>query len=370
MDSRRLRWGVPIAVADALRVIRDDGSTDPGLDPKLSRDEAVRMYRGMMLERILDTRMLALQRQGRIGFYGPSVGQEAAIVGAALAMGPDDWIVPQYREPGAALVRGMPLRSLVAQLIGNAEDSVKGRQMPCHYVYRKGNYLSISSPVGTQIPHAVGVAWAMKIRREPAAVLVYFGDGATSTSDFHVAMNFAGVYRVPCVFLCNNNQWAISLPVSRQTASKTLSQKADAYGFDGVRVDGMDALAVYRATRDAVERARSGGGPTLLEAVTYRLGPHSSSDDPSRYREEAEVAPWRARDPLVVFRRYLERAATWDDAREAALEQEIGDEITRAVAEAERAPPPGRETLFTDVYADLPWNLREQMGDAGAGPRG
>ena len=347
-------------MTDLLRVIHDDGSTDPALDPRLPEADAVRLYRGMMLERVLDDRMLALQRQGRIGFYGPAVGQEAAIVGAAMALDPDDWIVPQYREPGAALLRGMPLRELLCQLMGNAEDPVKGRQMPCHYVYRKGNYLSISSPVGTQLPHAVGIGWGMRIRGDRSVVLVYFGDGATSTADFHVAMNFAGVFKVPCIFLCNNNQWAISLPVARQTASETLAMKAQAYGFDGLRVDGMDGLAVYRATRDAVDRARSGHGPTMVEALTYRLGPHSSSDDPSRYRDETEVSAWRERDPLLVFRRYLERSFRWDDRKEAALEKELGDEITRAVADAERVRPPALDTLFSDVYADIPWNLREQ----------
>jgi pyruvate dehydrogenase E1 component alpha subunit len=348
-------------MVDALRVIRDDGSTDPRLDPKLSEEDVLRLYRGMCLQRILDNRMLALQRQGRIGFYGPSLGQEAAIVGAAIAMDPDDWIVPQYREPGAALVRGMPLKELLCQLIGNAEDPVKGRQMPCHYVYRKGHYLSISSPVGTQLPHAVGIAWAMRLRGDSHAVLVFFGDGATSTADFHSALNFAGVVRAPTVFLCNNNQWAISVPVSKQTASATLAQKATAYGFDGVRVDGMDALAVFRATREAADRARKGGGPTMVEAITYRLGPHSSSDDPSRYRDESEVAIWRARDPIARFRRYLDHAGLWDEAREARLEQDIGEEITQAIQDAERAPPPSRDTLFTDVYAELPGHLREQM---------
>jgi pyruvate dehydrogenase E1 component alpha subunit len=351
-------------MVDALRVIRDDGSTDPRLDPKLSKEDALRLYRGMCLQRILDNRMLALQRQGRIGFYGPSLGQEAAIVGAAIAMEPDDWIVPQYREPGAALVRGMPLKELLCQLIGNAEDPVKGRQMPCHYVYSKGHYLSISSPVGTQLPHAVGIAWAMRLRGDSHAVLVFFGDGATSTADFHTALNFAGVFRAPTVFLCNNNQWAISVPVSKQTASATLAQKATAYGFDGVRVDGMDALAVFRATREAADHARKGGGPTMVEAITYRLGPHSSSDDPSRYRDESEVAVWRARDPIARFRRYLEHAGRWDESREAQLEQEIGDEISRAIQEAERASPPSRDTLFTDVYAEMPAHLREQMDSA------
>jgi len=355
-------------MVDALRIIQDDGSTDPRLDPKLSEEGAVRMYRWMNLQRILDNRMLALQRQGRIGFYGPSLGQEAAIIGGAMAMDADDWIVPQYREPGAALVRGMPLKDLICQLIGNSEDPVKGHQMPCHYAYRKGNYVSISSPVGTQIPHAVGIGWAMKLRGEKAAALVFFGDGATSTADFHAAMNFAGVFRTSTVFLCNNNQWAISLPVSKQTAAATLAQKANAYGFEGLRVDGMDALAVYRATRDAARNAREGLGPALIEAVTYRMGPHSSSDDPSRYRDEAEVALWRARDPIARFRRYLERAGWWDEGRDARLEQDIGDEITRAVQEAERAAPPKPETLFADVYDEMPSHLREQMAPLSGRP--
>jgi len=323
----------------------------------------------MMLERILDDRMLALQRQGRIGFYGPSVGQEAAIVGAAAAMEGGDWIVPQYREPGAALARGMPLKDLICQFMTNAGDPAKGRQMPCHYVYRKGNFLSISSPVGTQIPHAMGIAWAMKLRKSKDAVLVYFGDGATSTPDFHVAMNFAGVYGVPCVFLCNNNQWAISLPVTRQTASATLAEKAAAYGLPGFRVDGMDGLAVYAAVRRAATAARQGHGPTMIEAVTYRFGPHSSSDDPSRYRDEKETAAWRARDPLVRFRRYLEKADGWDDEREAALEKEIGDDITRAVAEAEAMGPVPMDLFFTDVYEDVTWNLREGLAEARSVPR-
>ncbi len=357
-------------MGDILRVLRDDGSTDPATDPKLPRPELERLYRGMMLERVLDNRMLALQRQGRIGFYGPSIGQEAAIVAAAMAMEPEDWIVPQYREPGAALIRGMPLKDMICQFMTNSGDPAKGRQMPCHYVFRKGHFLSISSPVGTQIPHATGIAWAMKLRKDRGAVLVYFGDGATSTPDFHVALNFAGVYRVPCVFLCNNNQWAISLPVSRQTASATLAEKAQAYGMEGVRVDGMDPLAVFGAVRRAATAAREGRGPSMVEAMTYRFGPHSSSDDPARYRDEKEVATWMARDPLVRFRRHLENEGFWDDGREAALEKELGDEITAAVTQAEAMPPVPVDSFFEDVYAEGTWNLREELADAKTVARG
>ncbi len=357
-------------MGEPLSVLREDGSVDPSADPKLARSDAERLYRGMMLERILDDRMLSLQRQGRIGFYGPSIGQEAAIVAASMAMEPEDWIVPQYREPGAALIRGMPVKDLICQFMTNSGDPAKGRQMPCHYVYRKGHYLSISSPVGTQIPHAMGVAWAMKLRGTREAVLVYFGDGATSTPDFHVSLNFAGVFGVPCVFFCNNNQWAISLPVSRQTATPTLAEKAFAYGLTGTRVDGLDALAVYGAVRTAATAARESHRPSMVEALSYRFGPHSSSDDPTRYRDEREAEVWRARDPLVRFRTYLEARGWWSEDDEASLEQSIGDEITQAVAEAEAMPPVPVETFFTEVTADVPWNLREELAEAKSVTRG
>ena len=350
-------------MGDLLRVIKDDGSTDPELDPKLSPSDAVRLYRLMLMERILDTRMLALQRQGRIGFYGPSVGQEATIVAPALALESQDWVFPQYREPGAALARGMPLLDLVNQFMGNSADALHGRQMPCHYVFRRGNYMSISSCVGTQIPLAVGAAWAAKIKGEKIVTLAFFGDGGTSTSDFHVGMNFAGTFRTPTVFVCNNNQWAISLPVAKQTASETIAQKAIAYGFDGVQVDGNDALAVYRAAKDAVKKARAGGGPTLLECVTYRIGPHSSSDDPSRYRDEKEVERWRQRDPLTIYQRYLKHLRIWNEEFEGDLEKAIGDEITEAVRLAEVNPPPPIESLFGDVYAEMPPHLVEELED-------
>lgn len=350
-------------MGEMLRVIQDDGTRNPKTDPELSKDGLLELYRIMLLERTLDDRMLSLQRQGRIGFYGPSLGQEAAIVGAAFAMEPRDWIFPQYREPGAALVRGMPLEMLIAQFFGNAQDPVMGRQMPCHYVFREGNFMSISSCVGTQIPLAVGAAWAAKIRKDPIVSLVYFGDGGTSTSDFHTGMNFAGVFRAPVVFVCNNNQWAISVPVRRQTAAETLAQKADAYGFEGVRVDGMDALAVVAAVRDAQRRARSGGGPTLVEAVTYRLGPHSSSDDPTRYRDEAEVEAWRQRDPIDRMRNHLVARGIWDADADTRLQQELNDAITEAVHAVERAPPPSLDAMFGDVYEGTPSHLEEQLED-------
>ena len=207
----------------------------------------------------------------------------------------------------------------------------------------------------------MGAALAAKIRGDPIVTLTYFGDGGTSENDFHAGMNFAGVFKTPTVFFCQNNHWAISLPVERQTASETIAVKAHAYGFEGVRVDGNDILAVYRTTKEAVEKARKGGGPTLIEAVTYRMGPHSSSDDPKRYRSEEELAEWQKRDPLVRFHRYLEKKRLWTEADEKRAQDETNREIEEAVQHAEKLPKPALETLFTDVYAEMPWNLEEQL---------
>jgi len=305
--------------------------------------------------------MLSLQRQGRIGFWVPSSGEEAAQVGSGMALEKRDWVFPAYREPGAALWRGFPLETLIAQAFGNAKDPQQGRQMPNHYGSRDIHYVTASSPVGTQIPQAVGVAWAAKIRKDGIVSLTYFGDGATSEGDFHSGMNFAGVFKTPTIFFCKNNQWAISVPLSRQTAAKTLAQKAVAYGMDGLRVDGNDLLAVYAATKAAVDKARAGGGPTLIEAFTYRMGPHSSSDDPTRYRSKEEVEFWSQRDPIERFRKYLELKGIWSKAYDDQLRAEIEDLLQSTIKEVERHPPPPIETLFSDVYAEMTPQLKEQM---------
>ena len=344
-----------------FRIVEADGTFDAALDPRLPEKDLLNVYRTMLLVRTLDNRMLSLQRQGRIGFYVPSTGQEACQVGATFPLKPEDWVFPAYREPGAALWRGFPLQALVHQFFGNAADLEKGRQMPNHYGNREVNYVTPSSPVGTQIPLAVGAAWAAKIRGDKVVTLVFFGDGATSQGDFHSGMNFAGVFKTPTIFLCQNNQWAISVPREQQTAAKTLAIKAQAYGFEGVRVDGNDVLAVIEATDQAAVKARDGGGPTMIEAVTYRMGPHSSSDDPTRYRPAAQVEEWRRKDPISRFKGYLEKRELWDEIDDAALQKELDDQITEAIRVAEKAPPPALETVFTDVYAELPPHLREQM---------
>ena len=335
-----------------FQVIDPAGHFEDKLDPHLPKDDLVRIYRTMSLVRTLDTRMLSLQRQGRIGFYVPSTGQEAAQVGAAYCLRPEDWVFPAYREPGAALWRGFPLLTLVNQFYGNAEDIMKGRQMPNHYGNRDVNYVAVSSPVGTQIPLAVGAAWAAKIRGDPVVTLTFFGDGATSEGDFHTSMNFAGVFKVPCILFCQNNQWAISVPREMQTASKTLAMKAAAYGFEGLRVDGNDILAVIATTLRAVEKARSGGGPTLIEAVTYRMGPHSSSDDPTRYRPAPQVEEWKKKDPIERFERRLLDEGLATRAALDAIVAEIDARLDEDVKVAEASPFPDPEEAARGVYAE------------------
>ena len=347
-----------------LRVLRDDGSADPATDPRLPAEECVRLHRRMLFLRQFDQKMLGLQRQGRIAFYGASLGQEASVVGSACCAEPDDWVFPALREGGAALLRGMPLKAYIGQLYGNSADECLGHQQPMHFSWRAGNHVSLSSPIGTQIPQAVGCAMAMRLRGTKQVVLGYMGDGATSEGDFHVAINFAGVFRAPVVLICQNNGWAISVPVSAQTASKTIAVKARAYGIPGVRVDGNDLLAVVSATREAVDRARSGGGATFLELVTYRRLGHSSSDDPSRYRDEAEVREWERRDPLARFRAHLESRHLWSQPQEDQAVAEIGEEIARAVREAEAAPPPPLDSLVEHAYAEIPPGLRAQWAAA------
>jgi len=342
------------------RVLGDDDTLLPGEVPALNVQGRLRLYREMQRARRLDARLLGLQRQGRIGFFGSSLGQEAVPIAAAFAVEPDDWVFPALRESAVMLVRGTPLVELLAQAWGSARDSAKGRQMPSHAFSRKANVVSWSSSIATQLPHAVGMAWAAARRREPALALAFLGDGATSHPDFHAALNLAGVLVAPVVFVCTNNQYALSLPASRQTASQSFAIKALAYGFGGERVDGNDALAVHAAVREAADRARAGGGPTLLECVTYRLGPHSSSDDPGRYRSAAEERAWAERDPMARLARHLTHEGALDPALDARLGAAIEAEIDAALAAVADDPPPARSTLFDDIYETRPWNLAEQ----------
>jgi 2-oxoisovalerate dehydrogenase E1 component alpha subunit len=354
---------------DVLRVLGADGSLDPRSDPGLTAEEVVHLYRHMVLTRMLDERLVTLQRQGRIGFHIGSLGEEASIIGSAYAMRKQDWVFPCYREFGAALLRGMQLQRYVDNMFGNANDLVKGRQMPDHYTCKAAQFGSVSSPIGTQITQAVGFGWAAKIKRDDLVVLVYFGEGATSSNEFHNGLNFAGVFKTPTVFLCRNNGWAISVPTERQTASQNFADKGIAYGVPAVRIDGNDLFAVIAATRDAVRRGAAGGGPTLIEAVTYRMSGHSTSDDPTRYRDQGALGPWLDKDPIARVKRYLDSQGLFTDAEEQKLRAEIDSRIKEATDLAEKTPAPKLESLFDDVYEKLPWHLVEQRSELLAGPR-
>jgi len=348
---------------EVIRVMDDEGRVvHPEREPKLSGDELRRLFRAITLQRILDDRMIRMQRQGRMGFYLSCVGEEAVPYGTAHALRDSDWILTAYRETGAALYRGYPLRTFMCQLFGNAEDPVKGRQMPVHHSVRRLNFVSISSPVGSQIPHAVGAAWAAKLQKKDDVVVGFFGEGATSTPIFHTSANFAAVFKIPVILICRNNGWAISVPRSVQTASPTFAQKAIAYGLPGVLVDGNDILAMIHVVREAAARARRGEGATLIEARTYRRGAHSTSDDPSVYRDPAEPKEWESRDPLDRLRAYMQARGELPEGFEVKIKREIHDEFVEALAYAERCPPkPPLASLFEDVYADIPWHLREQQ---------
>jgi 2-oxoisovalerate dehydrogenase E1 component alpha subunit len=322
----------------------------------------------MVMTRVLDERLVTLQRQGRIGFHIGSMGEEATVIGTAAALDETDWLFPCYREFGALLLRGMPLQSYMDNMYGNGNDPVKGRQMPDHYSAKPYRFGSVSSPIGTQITQAVGFAWAAKLRGEKLAAIVYFGEGATSSNEFHCGANFAGVYKTPTVLICRNNGWAISVPAEKQSASETFAQKAFAYGLVPMRVDGNDLLAVYKATRDALALARA-GKPVLLECLTHRLSGHSTSDDPTRYRGQEEMAAERAQDPLPRMRAYLEKKGLWSEQKQQAFIAKVDAEVKLAVESAEKAPAPVLDTMFDDVFEQRPWHLREQYEESLHAPR-
>ena len=336
-----------------LSILDESGHLDKALDPGLSAPDLRRLYRAMVRSRETDQRMLKLQRQGRIGTFPLSTGQEAAACGVGLAMSDQDWFVGTYREPGLRFMRGESALQILLVYAGYEEGNV-----PPPNTARN---LPISVIVGAQALHATGVAYALKYRREPrAAVVAYLGDGATSQGDVHEALNFAAVWNVPVVFICQNNQWAISVPRQVQTRSKTLAQKAIAYDIPSLQVDGNDALAMYVAAREALDRAYAGEGPTFIEAVTYRLLMHTTADDPKKYRSDDEVKAWEKRDPLPRFQTYLRRKGLWDDEQEAAMLGSVKAEIETAV-QALEAPTERRPDLaFDHVFGTSHAVIEEQ----------
>jgi pyruvate dehydrogenase E1 component alpha subunit len=337
-----------------FQVLTENGRAAPEREPKLPASDLQKLYSLMATTRAADLKALKLQRQGRMGTFAPSLGHEACQVGSAFALQPKDWVFPYFRDLGTYITLGFPLKNYYLYWMGNEE----GMRIPADL-----NIFTISVPVGSQLPHSVGCAMAMKYKKEQAAALAYFGDGATSEGDFSEALNFAGVFKTPNVFICFNNQYAISTPVKRQTAAETIAQKANAYGFDGIRADGNDVLAMYILTREALEKARSGGGPTLIEAFTYRMGNHTTSDDASRYRKETEVNDWSRRDPIERFRLYLKDKGLWDESFEDRVQKEAEVLISKALEEAESTPPPRPEDLFIHTYKDMTPELNDQLAE-------
>lgn len=335
-----------------FQMLKPDGTIHPDLKPPISDQETLDLYKKMVFIRLADQKALMLQRQGRMGTYAPVWGQEACQVGSAYAFQKGDWVFPAFRELAASLMMGIPLKTIYLYWMGNEEGSRAPEGI---------NVMPVSIPVGTHPLHAVGVAWAAKIQGDKVVTIAYFGDGATSKGDFHEAMNLAGVFITPSIFFCQNNQFAISVPRKLQTASKTIAQKAIAYGIDGIQVDGNDLFAVYTVTKEAVDKARSGGGPTLIEGVTYRFGPHTTADDPTKYRTDEEMEPWKPLDPLVRLRLYLREKGLWNEEVEKRLTEEAQKEIDQAVKEAEAVPVPELEEIFKYVFAETTPQLKEQM---------
>ncbi len=337
-----------------LRILDEKGNADPALAPPLSDEELKRMYELLVLSRTFDQRALNLQREGRLGTYPSFLGQEASQVGSAFAAEKSDWLFPTFRESGVYVAIGCPLHLLFQYWAGDE----RGMRMPDNL-----NVFPLSIPVGTQIVHAAGAAMAAKYRKDGAGVLVYFGDGGSSRGDFHEGLNMAGVFKLPVVFLCQNNQWAISMPRDRQTAAQTIAQKAWAYGFEGIQVDGNDVFAVYKATRDALMKAKGGGGPTLIECFTYRMADHTTSDDASRYRTKEETETWKARDPIFRLRLFMEKKSLWSDAYQKEVEARSKTLVDEAQKKAEAIALPDPRDMFTYTYAGLSQRQSRQIKD-------
>ncbi|XP_047308025.1 2-oxoisovalerate dehydrogenase subunit alpha 2, mitochondrial-like [Impatiens glandulifera] len=343
------------------RILDDNGRLMNGEFIQISQEFAVKMYINMVTLQVMDTVFYEAQRQGRISFYATSIGEEAINIASAAALNNDDMIFPQYREPGILLWRGFTLEEFANQCCGNIADYGKGRQMPIHYGSNKLNYFTVASTIATQIPHAVGAAYSLKMDKTDACAVTYFGDGGTSEGDFHAGLNFAAVMEAPVIFFCRNNGWAISTPISDQFRSDGVVVRGQAYGVRSIRVDGNDALAVFTAVQAAREMAIKEKRPVLIEALTYRVGHHSTSDDSTKYRQVDEIEWWRvAGSPVGRFKKWIQGNGWWSDEDESELQTKVRNQLVQALQVAEKMEKPEIKHLFTDVYDEPPSNLREQ----------
>ena len=363
-DIRDLAFGLVRVLDDNHKAV---GSWNPNLQPSVLKEG----LRHMTLLRIFDDRMLTMQRQGKLSFYMKSLGEEAVAIAQGMALRPDDILFPSYRQPGAQFVRGRDMVSMICHCIGNTEDNIRGRQMPVHYSWKEGYFISISSPVGTQFSQAVGVAMASAYKGDDQATITWLGDGTSAQGDFHYGLNFASVFKPPVILNVVNNQWAISTHKNLATGGENFAARGLAYDIPSLRVDGNDFLALYSVTKWARERARAGKGATYIEVYTYRAGAHSSSDDPSRYRPGDEFKCWPGGDPVERLKKHLISIGAWSEEKDNELRENIDSEVMAAYKEActfgdlANGPFPPASTIFTEVYEEVPWHVQEQREELG-----
>lgn len=346
---------------ETVAYLNIEGKLSPAYKHVIPDADLIKGYKTMIMTRLVDDRMITIQRQGIISFAMSSLGEEACAVASAAALDSQDWMYPQYREAGIMFWRGFTIEQYIHHMFGDSQDLLLGRQMPNHFGARSLNVVPVSSPIGTKIPHAAGCAYAMKMQGEKSVAICYFGEGATSEGDFHVGLNFAAVRKAPVIFFCRNNGYAISTPCSRQFASDGVAPKGIGYGMLTFRVDGNDFFAVHEIVTLARSYCLEGKGPVLIEAMTYRRGPHSTSDDPSQYRSNNEVMEWEKKCPVLRLRRYLALKGLWDDKQENQLIEQISDEISQAIAIAKSTPKPPLKSLVENVYFEVPQSLKEQF---------
>ena len=351
-----------------VRVLNDNNEAKGEWNPNLDSEELIIGLEHMLRLRIFDERMMKMQRTGKLSFYMRSYGEEAIAIAQTMALETQDWLFPTYRQPGAQFVRGRDMISMICHCIGNEEDNVKGRQMPVHYTYREGRYISVSSPVGTQFSQAIGVALASEYKGLDEVTITWIGDGASAEGDYHYALNFASIFKAPVILNVVNNQWAISTHSNFASGNQNFAIRGLPYGIPSIRVDGNDFLALYSVTKWARERASRKLGPTHIEVLTYRAGAHSSSDDPSRYRPDASDF-WPGGDPIERLKLHLIHIGKWSEEKHEKLEQELNSEVMSAYKEAVKfgdlanGPYPSSDAIFTEVYETPPWHLLEQWDE-------
>ena len=350
-----------------LRILDQDGSTYPNAElPNIDQALATKIYQSLAFHRVLDERMVASQRQGRLSFYMTALGEEATSVGGAAGLEPQDMIMMQYREQGALIYRDFNLDDLMNQLFSNSDDLGKGRQMPIHYGSKALNCMTVSSPLATQIPQATGYAYGQKLQGLDAVTICYFGEGAASEGDFHAGLNMAAVQKAPVIFFCRNNGYAISTPADEQFKGNGIASRGVGYGIKTIRIDGNDILAVLKSTQLARAYAVKESKPVLIEAMSYRLGAHSTSDDPSGYRTKEEEAKWQSHDPILRMKCWMIKQNWWDEEKETALFEGYREQVLAAVKVAEKIDKPHIDTMITDVYDVPSAQLKAQLDEVKA----